>query len=246
MSKKLFIRTSWDDGNPLDKKLVKLLMKYKIEATFYVPLQNKKNQVLEESEIKEISRNFEIGGHTYNHSILTELSDEEIEFELSKSKESLEKITGKEIISFCYPKGQYNKKIMKKVEQTGYKGGRTAEIFRINFDNPYELNTTVQAVDRILASKGKGFLKTSNLGLAKKLLSGGNLFKNWNLIAKKTLDYVLENGGVWHLWGHSWEIERNNDWEKLEDLLQLVHEKGRTNNASFVTNGEIFTKISVN
>ena len=240
MTLKTIITTSWDDGHPLDLKLSKLLKKYKIEGTMYVPITNPENQVIDSSKIKDTAQNFEIGGHTLNHSILTELSDEKIDFELRKSKETLEKITGKEIISFCYPRGQYNKKIMKKVKEAGYKGGRTSEIFRISYNNPYELHTTVQVVDRILASKGKAVIKSANRSLTKKLLLEGDIFKHCDLIAKKTLDYVLENGGIWHLWGHSWEIEKNNHWLLLEKILKYAQRRGLESGADFVTNGVIF------
>ena len=64
--------------------------------------------------------------------------------------------------------------------------------------------------------------------------------KNWDEIALESLNYVLEHGGIWHLWGHSWEIENNEDWEKLENLLKIVQIKGKEQNAEFLTNGEIF------
>ena len=53
---------------------------------------------------------------------------------------------------------------------------------------------------------------------------------------------VLENGGIWHLWGHSWEIEQNGDWEILADILNFVKQNGENYGAEFLTNGEIFKK----
>ena len=240
MKAKTLITTSWDDGHPLDVKLCSLLQKYEIKGTIYTPITNKEHEVMDKDTIKEISKNFEIGGHTYNHLILTNLSEDEINDELVRSKKVLEEITETKIVSFCYPRGKYNKNIMKKVQNAGYIGGRTAEIFRTSFSNPYEVHTTVQAVDRVLASKGKGVIASSNRKMTQKLLFTGNLFNRWNVIAKKTLDYVLKNGGVWHLWGHSWEIDNNNDWLLLEDVLEYAQIEGRRYNAKFVTNKEIF------
>ena len=42
------------------------------------------------------------------------------------------------------------------------------------------------------------------------------------MLAKKQFNYVLENGGVFHLWGHSWEINKNNGWRKLENVVSFI------------------------
>ena len=36
------------------------------------------------------------------------------------------------------------------------------------------------------------------------------------------LERTLREGGVFHLWGHSWEIEREHQWDRLEELLALI------------------------
>jgi hypothetical protein len=35
-------------------------------------------------------------------------------------------------------------------------------------------------------------------------------------------DETLSHGGVFHLWGHSWEIEQEHQWERLEALLAIM------------------------
>jgi hypothetical protein len=47
-------------------------------------------------------------------------------------------------------------------------------------------------------------------------------FKSWDRIAIETLNFVAENGGIWHLWGHSWEVAENSDWGKLEGIFQML------------------------
>jgi peptidoglycan-N-acetylglucosamine deacetylase len=52
---------------------------------------------------------------------------------------------------------------------------------------------------------------------------GNNLLLNvWDKVAIKTLEFVVDNGGIWHLWGHSWEVEENKDWAKLEGIFHIV------------------------
>jgi hypothetical protein len=45
---------------------------------------------------------------------------------------------------------------------------------------------------------------------------------NWVELGKRLFDGVLENGGIWHLCGHSWEIERLGLWNGLRELLDYV------------------------
>jgi hypothetical protein len=45
---------------------------------------------------------------------------------------------------------------------------------------------------------------------------------SWVELGKRLFDAVLEDGGVWHLYGHSWDIEMLRLWEGLRDLLDYV------------------------
>jgi peptidoglycan-N-acetylglucosamine deacetylase len=237
--KKKIITTSWDDGHPLDIKLSELLLKYNIPGTFYVPIKNNENPTITNDEIKQLSKKFEIGGHTINHIILTGINKSDLQIELQKSKMILEKLVGSSIISFCYPRGKFNSEIKKNVKDSGYLGARTTELFSINSKDPFELDTTIQAVNRKIRSKIKQSIH-SEKKMVKNLFLHKTILKNWDEIALESLNYVLEHGGIWHLWGHSWEIENNGDWEKLENLLKVVQIKGKEENAEFLTNGEIF------
>lgn len=234
------ITTSWDDGHPLDTKLCSILKENGIPGTIYAPITNWENEVMSKEALKGIAKDFEIGGHTYNHTILTLVDEEKVAYELVESKRELEQVVGKEIISFCYPRGQYTPKIMQQVQESGYKGGRTAELLRTTIARRYEYHPTVQAVDRILLSKGKQIITTDNHSLAAKLIISGDIFKRWNVIAKRTLDHVLENGEIWHLWGHSWEIDMNGDWQLLREVLEYAKARGKEYGAEFLTNGTIF------
>ena len=237
------ITTSWDDGHPLDKKLCSLLKTCNIKGTIYAPLEYPNYDTLNLEDLKNISKEFEIGSHTYSHQILPQLPKEEIMTELIKSKEKLEEITDHDVVSFCYPDGKYNQKVIDCVRKSGYKGARTTSLFRTNISNPYLMGTTIQAVDRMLLSKGKQVLTADDKNLRNYLLSDNRIFKNWYSLAISSFDYVMENGGIWHLWGHSKEIEDNNDWQQLERVLEYISLNGKINNAEFLTNGEILTEL---
>ena len=235
--RKAFITTSWDDGHPLDLKLCSLLKDYGISGTIYIPLSNSENEVISRDTIKTIARDFEIGSHTYNHTWLTQVDENTMTHELAESKNALESITGKEVMSFCYPRGLYNNGVTEKVKESGYKLARTARALSTTMSKSYEYHPTIHAFNYNLVARCKQLFTASDHSLAAKLLLYGHIFKRWDIIAKKSLDHVLENGGIWHLWGHSWEIDGNNEWNILRDVLEYTKTNGRKYGAEFVTNG---------
>jgi peptidoglycan/xylan/chitin deacetylase (PgdA/CDA1 family) len=234
---KVLITTSWDDGHPLDLKLCSMLKDYGMRATMYIPIANLENKVITNDTIRGIAKDFEIGAHTYNHIGLTQVHENRMIYELTESKNMLESIVGEEVVSLCYPRGLYNEKIIQKVKESGYKLARTVRSLGTTLSRPLEYHPTIHAFDHNLIAKSKQMISASDHGLATKLLLYGNIFKRWDMIAKKSLDFVLENGGIWHLWGHSWEIDRYDNWPLLRAVFEYAKVNGRKYGAEFVTNG---------
>jgi len=225
---KLYIvTTSWDDGHKLDLKLAKLLEKYNIKGTFYVSpfyLENK----LTREEIKELSEYHEIGAHTLTHVDLTSIPIEKAEKEIKGSKIYLEKLLGAKISMFCYPKGKYDQRIKEIVKKNGFLGARTCNGGNFEFPkDPYEWRITLHASNGSPLMTLKIYIKTRISIKA---------FMDWELRAKLLFDQFINKGGVYHLWGHSWEIERNNEWQKLERVLQYISNRPYV---KYKTNGEI-------
>jgi peptidoglycan/xylan/chitin deacetylase (PgdA/CDA1 family) len=231
--KKIIVTTSWDDGHRLDIKLAKLLRKYNIKGTFYISPQDRefrKDDLLTNQEIKEISKNFEIGAHTMTHPRLNTISVDTAKIEIRESKIYLEKIIRKPVISFCYPGGSYNSTNIEQAKKAGFKLARTVKQFASNesFD-PFEMPTTVHA-----------YHHWSNILPIFKYSEPTHFLKNyfdWECLAKTLFDRIEENGGIFHLWGHSWEIEKFHYWNKLEIILQHISNK---KNVSYISNGELY------
>lgn len=64
--------------------------------------------------------NFEFGSHSASHPILTRIKEEELEKEVKGSKERLEEIVTKGVSSFSYPNGDYDERVRRAVERSGY------------------------------------------------------------------------------------------------------------------------------
>lgn len=67
-----------------------------------------------------------VGSHTLSHPILTTLSGEEIELEISESRRCLEQRLQRKVDFFCYPNGAYDKRAYQLVQKT-YRAAVTTE-----------------------------------------------------------------------------------------------------------------------
>jgi hypothetical protein len=46
----------------------------------------------------------------------------------------------------------------------------------------------------------------------------------WDQKVRHLLQTTLTRGGVFHLWGHSWEIQQFRHWDRLEYVFRLMSE----------------------
>jgi peptidoglycan-N-acetylglucosamine deacetylase len=165
------------------------------------------------------------------HPRLTGVDTSEANTEITESKKYLEKLIGKKVVSFCYPGGKYSPINVKQVRKAGYKIARTTKTFKLNMDkNVFETPTSVHAYDHYTdIYKILIFIKFNPIKFLR-------LYLHWDNLAKEMFDKVLENGGVFHLWGHSWEIHGHKDWNRLEKVFEYISKR---KNAKYVTNGKL-------
>jgi len=220
---KAIITTSWDDGNPLDLKLAELLQKYDVPATFYVPIVYEKRGCTTPQQVREIARSFDIGGHSYHHIRLNKVPSKEAEKEVVEGKKGLEEIIGREVFSFAYPYGNFNDDLIGIVKRANFIGARTVMLLSREINKPFEMATMVNARNWWFTHYPLHSLASRDLNLFLFALRNNLFFKSWDQIALSTLDFVANNGGIWHLWGHSWEIEENGDWARLEAVLNAIN-----------------------
>lgn len=196
--------TSWDDGSIYDLRLVKLLKEFDLPATFYIAPGYVVERRLKEEDIKKIAKNklFELGGHTMSHRILTSLSKKERYNEINDGREWLEAINPKTkyITSFCYPKGKYNDEIIQDVKDAGFLEARTVDVF--NIDPPtdmYRIKPTIHIYSR-KEYNGDEWLNQAMVWFTK----------------------AAGVDGYFHLWGHSWEIEKYGYWSDLRKFFKFI------------------------
>ena len=250
---KKYLTISSDDGSRLDLKLLGFLEKYDLKATFYIP-QKYHLRTLSDEEVKVIAQNQEVGGHTLTHpDSLADLNFEQQCQEIGGSKQYLENLLGKEILMFSYPRGIFNDETVRAVKEAGYLGARTVRPSGFDIKDPFRMGVSLQIYPFPLMRKRSDY---SYFFWLKKCLKpartykkyieqydlGWNSYFSWLHLAQNMLDYVLENGGIYHLWGHAWEIEKYGLWNDLERFLEYFKATG-ARDLICATNGEIIRQL---
>jgi len=240
----LTITTSWDDGDVLDKKLADLLDRYRIKGTFYITKEYRKER-LSEDEIRALSERHEVGAHTLTHPDLRMLSHQQKVDEMAGSKHWLEGVLGKEVPMFCYPSGHFDGDSKKAAAEAGFVGARTTQFGRLQLpSDKFEMPTTLQVYPMPFRKIDADRYWWSNLlePLQERSSTMSDMgvpfwaLRSFEALAKASFDVALKKGGVYHLWGHSWEIERYGLWEPFERVLRYI---GDNPGCRYRSNGEI-------
>lgn len=234
------LTTSWDDGHIWDIKLADLLYKYRVPGTFYPVFKSDTFKPIDRKEIRKLAETFEIGCHTSTHRDLCNVPEEILRDELYCNKSELEDLIGKRIDMFCYPWGKYDSNLRQGIITAGFLGARTTKRYCLNPGNdPWAMSTTLAAVPFPPMGRIKHAIRRGNVGGVWEILKVG-LGASWTQIGRHYFHKLLKDGGVFHLWGHSWEIEKYGLWEDLSDLLEAISSRS---DVDYLTNGQLVQRF---
>jgi peptidoglycan/xylan/chitin deacetylase (PgdA/CDA1 family) len=211
-------------------------------GTFYVPISRDTHPLLGQADLRSLhAEGFEIGGHGLTHRVIPDLAPDEQAAEVTTSKKRLEDVLGAEIRMFAYPKGRCNAKVVRHLIEAGYEGARTTRMLAHDLSfNPFEMPTTLQAYPH---SPTIYVINAVKAGTANRVLEAVVRFPflgDWVQLGKRLFDQVSREGGVWHLYGHSWEIDRLGLWPAVGDLLDYVARRERV---LYLTNFQVLSLL---
>ncbi|MBU0459149.1 polysaccharide deacetylase family protein [Patescibacteria group bacterium] len=224
--------TSWDDGRKTDLRIAAMLEKYGLTGTFYVsPPETNEKPALSTNEILEIASRHTIGAHSMTHPRLTRIPIDQAKREIEESKQWIEGITGKECNTFCYPAGDFNDQTKKLVKEAGFVEARTVEQLEFKSADYFASPTTLQVYPFPFRKRWTRWwhyidpLVRLRVFLPRMiaLRLPPKAYASWAELAKSLYRYAQKtNQPFFHLWGHSWEIEKYGMWEELEEFLRFV------------------------
>ena len=210
------ITFSYDDGVTQDKRLIEILDKYDLKATFNInsELLGKEGSLIRDDkhvnhiknnpkDIKKIYRNHEVAAHTLTHPGLPNLSDEEIIRQVEQDRINLEQLTEKSVVGMAYPGGgtNYNEHVAEVIRNnTGIKYARTI-VSSYNFDIQNDLYVFKPTVYN---------------------------FAEWDKmvrLADKFLNLETDTPKLLYIWGHAYEFDIHNTWDKFDEFCSLICHK---------------------
>ncbi len=212
---------SYDDGTENDIRLVNIFNKYEIKATFHIDGRDiAKRKEFWQNDAKKLYKGHELSVHTLNHPHLYNLNDSELMNEVLDNKKTLEEICGYTVRGMSYPYGDFDKRIENVMASCGIKYARTA-------------------------------MNTNNTHLPKDFLEwhpschhNGNIFGLLDAINPKIKPeyFTVHNRmpKVLYIWGHSYEFNLANNWDRIEEFCKKASEY---DNIWFATNIEIYDYI---
>lgn len=190
---------SYDDGHTHDRRLVSIFNEYGIKGTFHLNSGSLgKGDCISESEVAELYKGHEVSVHTKTHPFLDCIPVEAMVEEIIEDRKNLEALVGYPIKGMSYPYGVYNEKIIEMLPTLGIEYSRTV-VSHHNFSTPENFLTwpaTCHHSDNLM-KLGQDFLDNQY---------GGKL----------KLMYV---------WGHSFEFDRQNNWELIENFCKMISGK---------------------
>ncbi len=192
---------SYDDGKIPDRRLVALLNEYGLKCTFNVNggLENNSfkesyNERIPVSEYKELYKGHEVACHTYTHPTIARCPKEQIALQVLEDRRVLEKAMGTTVRGMAYPNGSFDDQVVDIFKACGIVHART-------------VNSTMYYGMPSDFLRWNPTCHHANPELDRLCCEFKDLHKTQYLY-------------MFYLWGHSYEFERDNNWEIIEKFAK--------------------------
>lgn len=218
---KKFFTLSYDDGVFQDQRFVELLNKYHLKCTFNINSGLFDNGVKSEertrrmrmplNQMLDLYRDHEVAGHSLTHSHLADLERQKLHHEIFEDKVNLDRMFMQNTIGFAYPFGSVSPVVKEELLNAGYKYARTTistHSFSVRNIDLLEFNPTCKHNDP-------------------------NLME----LATKFVEGEFDKPQLFYVWGHSFEFDDENNWDKLEEFFAYISNR---EDIVYCTNKEAF------
>lgn len=204
---------SYDDGVSQDIRLLEILNKYGLKSTFNLNSGLLgKNTILKREgvdvqhfkvqpcDVASIYEGHEVAAHTVTHpSLPTLLTAEEISAQVEYDRLALSELVGYEIVGMAYPGGGTNH------------NDRVVDVIK---------NTTGIKYARTILTSGD-FEPQADL-LRFKPSCYHRDFDEMFKMAERFIDMKPDTPKIFYIWGHSYEFDIADTWDKFESFCQLI------------------------
>ena len=145
--------------------------------------------------LKELYQGHEIAAHCLTHADLPQYDEETIRNEILEDKKNLEERFGQPVVGMAYPFGTYNDTVVDIARACGIRYSRTVE-------------------------------RTGNFGLPEEPLTLNPTCHHNDADVMDLIDRFLasdsEEPQLFYLWGHSYEFDVDQNWDRMEEILKKL------------------------
>ena len=226
-NKKKALTFSFDDGVTQDVRLIEILNRYGLKCTFNLnsellglpgELVREERRVshnkVQPEAVRAIYKGHEIAVHTLTHPNLAQLTDEtEILRQVNEDRKNLSALAGYEVVGMAYPGGgvNYTPAVAELLRARGSVQYARTTVATDAFELPKDLLTLHPSVHLIN-------------------------FSDSFALAERFLALTPDVPALFYIWGHSYEFDIHDTWDRVEDFCRLV--SGR-DDIFYGTNAEI-------
>lgn len=204
---------SYDDNQIFDRRLVEILNKNNLKGTFHINantlgITNDIDFFIDKEEVGTLYKGHEVSCHGFTHPFFSHTTNQQIVSQIWEERKVLEELAGYPVRGMSYPYGDFSQNIIDFAKSAGMEYSRTVE-------NTYEFNLPTD-------------------------------FMRWHPSchhndAPKLVDEFLKpvkfnRLHLFYIWGHSFEFNRENTWDMMEDVCQRL---GNHDDIWYATNIEI-------
>lgn len=204
------ITFSFDDGITQDIRLVEILNRYGLKATFNIntgltttahdfTINGLNISHLDLETMRDLYSGHEVAVHSHTHPDLTRCTEDEIRYELKTNIDMIKEVFHIEPVGMAYPYGTFNDEVVSIIQSL----------------NLCYARTIIDSHDTLIQTDLLRFRPTAHFN-DPKLPS----------IVEQFLKSSPDTPQILYIWGHSYECDTDHLWTHFEDLCkQISHKK---------------------
>ena len=188
---------SYDDAQIYDRRLIDIFNQYGMKATFHLNSGTLDQEgFIPSGEVQDLYAGHEVACHAVTHPYFNQLSMAQTVAELYEDRAALEQYSGRIVRGLSYPFGEYNDRLIAAAKNLGIVYSRTVED-TMNFALPSDFMRWHPSChhDKATDAFMDDFLHPQG-------------FRNLSLM---------------YIWGHSFEFERNRNWDHIAHICDKLH-----------------------
>lgn len=213
-SKLKAVTFSFDDGVTQDIRMVELLNKYGLKATFNlnseklglprIMIQKNGRRIshhkIAPADVKALYEGHEVAVHTLNHPNLTTLTEEEIIRQVEEDRKKLEELVGYDVVGMAYPCGGVNN------------DDRVAAVIRDHTKIQYA--RTLACIDSFDVRENL-YRFDSNARILQ--------FDRLEALGRQFIEMKPDKPQIFYIWGHTYEMDYDSkNWMNTEAFFEMI------------------------